>query len=259
MKLDLYQVDAFTNKLFAGNPAAVVPLEEWLDDQTLLNIAAENNLSETAFFVKKNDRYSIRWMTPTVEIPLCGHATLASSFVIFNYLEKDSNQIRFDSKSGELIVTRDGDLITLNFPSNKPEKVETPDELIKALGAEPLEVYYNKSYLALLGSETEVRRIKPDVRLLKSIHSHGLIITAQGENYDCVSRFFIPSAGIDEDPVTGFAHTILTPYWSDKLGKKKLKAFQASKRGGEIICEDLGDRVKLSGTAILYMKGEIYL
>lgn len=259
MKLPIYIVDAFTSKVFNGNPAAVCPLESWLDDNVMQNIAMENNLSETAFFVKENDHYKIRWMTPTVEIPLCGHATLASSFIIFNYFEKDKNEIKFQSKSGELIITRKNDLITLNFPANKPEPIETPKEIINALKATPKETLFNKSYLAIFDSEEEIREMKPDIRALKNIYKMGIIISAKGNNSDFVSRFFIPSAGIDEDPVTGFAHTLLTPYWSEKLNKKELHAFQVSQRGGELFLKDLDDRANISGQAVLYSEGSIFL
>ncbi|MFC2085274.1 PhzF family phenazine biosynthesis protein [Bacteroidota bacterium] len=259
MNLKIFQVDAFTSRLFKGNPAAVVPLEEWLDDKTMQNIALENNLSETAFIVKEEDYYKIRWMTPTLEVPLCGHATLASAFVIFNYFDKEQREIVFDSKSGRLIVTKEDDLLSLNFPANKPEKVEIPDDIVKVVSVAPNEVLFNKSYLAIFDSEEQIRDMKPDIRTLKNIHADGLIISARGNSVDFVSRFFVPSAGIDEDPVTGYAHTILTPYWSEKLGKKKMSVLQVSARGGELQVEDLGGRVKISGKAVLYMMGEIKL
>ncbi|GBD90090.1 putative isomerase YddE [bacterium BMS3Abin04] len=259
MALKIYQVDAFTNKLFKGNPAAVCPLNEWLDDKTMQNIAAENNLSETAFFVKEEKHYIIRWFTPTLEIPLCGHATLASAFIIFNYLETGLTEIKFNSKSGILTVTRNSDLITLNFPSLIVEKVDIPKEIINSVKIEPTEVYFNKSYLALYKDEVTIRNIKPDFTLLKEIHTHGLIVTAPGDNVDFVSRFFVPDAGINEDPVTGYAHTILTPFWAKKLGKTKLNALQLSKRGGELFLEDKGERVNISGRAKLYMIGEIFI
>lgn len=258
MKLPLYQIDAFTTKVFKGNPAAVVPLAEWLPDDLMQSIALENNLSETAFFVKEGNEYHIRWFTPAVEVPLCGHATLASSYVIFNFIEKESDTITFNSKSGKLVITKDNERIVLNFPANKPGKIEPPQNLLDAMPADPVEVLFNKSFLAVFNDEETVRNMKPDMRILANLHEDGLIITAPGKEYDFVSRFFVPSAGIDEDPVTGYAHTILTPYWSERLGKAELNAYQASKRGGEVFVENLTeDRVKISGTAVLYMVGEI--
>lgn len=259
MKLDIYQVDAFTNILFKGNPAAVCPLDNWLDDKILKNIAAENNLSETAFFVKKDNQYHIRWFTPTIEVDLCGHATLASAYVIFNFIEKDSNQIVFESLSGNLTVFRKDDFITLNFPARPPKKILISDLHSKCLDIEPREVLLSSKTLFLLNSESEVLNATPNFDEIKKLDSDGLIITAKGENCDFVSRYFAPHAGIPEDPVTGSAHTVLTPYWSKKLNKSKLQAKQLSKRGGELFCEDLGDRINISGKAVLYSIGEIVL
>jgi PhzF family phenazine biosynthesis protein len=259
MKLTIYQVDAFTDKLFGGNPAAVIPLEKWLDDETMQNIALENNLSETAFIVKEENNFNIRWMTPTVEVPLCGHATLASSFVMFNYIQPDLQEIIFNSKSGELIVTREKDLISLNFPANKPQPVEFNRKLIDAIAQEPLELLRNDAHVAVFKDEKTVRKILPDLRVIMTEAPGGLIVTAPGDKVDFVSRYFVPSSGIDEDPVTGYAHTLLTPYWAEKLGKDKLHAKQVSKRGGDLYVEDLKGRVKISGRAVLYMKGEIEL
>jgi PhzF family phenazine biosynthesis protein len=259
MKLPIYQIDAFANELYKGNPAAVVPLKEWLPVSVMQNIALENNLSETAFFVNDKGYYHIRWFTPAVEVPLCGHATLASSFVIFNFLEENIKEIKFMSKSGELIVTRHKNLITLNFPSKKPLPIIAPQNLLNAIPVEPKEVLFNTSLLAVFDNEEIVREMKPNMSALAELKEDGLIITAPGKKYDFVSRYFVPNAGIDEDPVTGYAHTILTPYWSERLSKQKLKAYQASKRGGEVFVENLGDRVKISGYAILYLKGEIEL
>jgi len=259
MRIPLYQVDAFTDKVFSGNPAAVCPLEKWPDNAVLQNIAAENNLSETAFFVKEADRYHIRWMTPTQEVDLCGHATLASGFVIFRYLEKDLDKIVFRSRSGELIVTREGDLICLNFPANKPAPQTSPGTLLEVFPVAPQDVLFNQSFLLVFRSEDEVRRMKPDLKKLLEVPTFGVIITAPGDSVDFVSRFFVPQAGIAEDPVTGYAHTLLIPYWAEKLGKKKLHALQVSKRGGEIFCESLKERVKISGRAVLYLKGSIVI
>ncbi|MBN1300149.1 MAG: PhzF family phenazine biosynthesis protein [Melioribacteraceae bacterium] len=258
MKLAIYQVDAFTTELFKGNPAAVVPLKEWLPDQTMQNIALENNLSETAFFVNDNNAYHIRWFTPSVEVPLCGHATLATSYVIYNFIDPYAQQITFESRSGQLIISRDNSIIHLNFPENIPDKTDPPKILLDAMGIDPVEVLLNKSFLAILADEDQVRQMKPDFTLLSKLKEDGLIISAKGKSYDFVSRYFVPNAGIDEDPVTGYAHTLLTPYWSKKLGKSDLRAYQASERGGEVFVRDLKNgRVQISGKAVLYMKGEI--
>lgn len=260
MVLPIYQVDAFTSKIFTGNPAAVVPLIKWLDDNTLQNIAAENNLAETAFFVKEDESYHIRWMTPTVEVPLCGHATLASAYIIFNYLEKEINTIKFKSKSGELLVNKKEDLLELDFPSNRPHKTSRPKEIFECFGKEPIEVLANGFFLLVVfDSEEYIRTYSPKINLIKQLHPHAVIITAKGKEVDFVSRMFAPNSGIDEDPVTGSAHTVLTPYWSEKLNKKKLTAHQVSKRGGELFCEDLGERIKIMGKAALYLIGNIYL
>ncbi len=260
MTLPIYQVDAFTSKQFGGNPAAVIPLEKWLDDETMQKIAAENNLSETAFIVKEKDHYHIRWMTPTTEVNLCGHATLASAYVIFNYIEKNANKIKFTSCSGELFVDRDGDLLSLNFPTNIPLPTNIPEKLNECFGKEPIEILEGGEYLFLVfESENFIRDYTPKIELIKTIHQHAVIITAKGNNVDFVSRMFAPNVGIDEDPVTGSAHTVLTPYWSEKLGKNKLTALQVSKRLGELYCENLGARVKISGRTAIYLTGTIYL
>ena len=260
MMLPIYQVDAFTSKIFGGNPAAVVPLEKWLDDETLQNIASENNLSETAFFVKSADHYDIRWMTPVNEVPLCGHATLASAYIIFNFIEKDLTRVKFNSKSGELIVDREADLLTMDFPTNNPHKVEITDAIRKCFGKEPVEVLQNGFYmLVVFDSEDFIHNFQPNFELIKSIYPHGVIISARGKNADFVSRMFAPNEGIDEDPVTGSSHTVLIPYWAEKLGKKNFRALQVSKRGGELFCEYLGERVKISGRAALFMNGNLFL
>jgi PhzF family phenazine biosynthesis protein len=259
MKLPIYQVDAFTSEIVKGNPAAVVPLEKWLPVETMQNIAEENNLAETAFFVWEEDHYHIRWFTPTVEVPLCGHATVASAYVIYNFLKPELETIRLQSKSGELLVTKEDGLISLNFPANKPEPVEAPQKLIDAVPNKPVQVLFNKSYLAIYENEQIIRQMKPDIRALEELHEFGLIISAKGDNYDFVSRFFVPGAGIDEDPVTGFAHTLLTPYWSEQLGKQEDESLPSVRyEVGKCIVENLeNDRVKLSGRAVLFMKGEI--
>lgn len=255
MKIPLYQIDAFTNQLFAGNPAAVCPLENWPDDNTLLSIAAENNLSETAFFVKQKNQYLLRWFTPKVEVDLCGHATLASAYVIFNYLNPALDLIRFETKSGQLIVRREGKFLSMDFPARKPKPCEAPHDLLTALNEEPSAVLLARDYLVVYDSQKTVRSIQPNFDLLSKLNALGIIITAPGDTVDFVSRFFAPKAGINEDPVTGSAHSTLIPYWSDKLNKIKMHAFQVSDRGGELFCENLGDRVKISGQAVKYLEG----
>ncbi|MFZ1291331.1 MAG: PhzF family phenazine biosynthesis protein [Melioribacteraceae bacterium] len=257
MKLKLYQVDAFTSDVFKGNPAAVVPLDNWLEDSLMQNIAAENNLAETAFFVNEKDGYRIRWFTPTSEVDLCGHATLASSFVIFNILNYSENKIEFNSRSGKLIVTKENDLINLNFPSRNPQLIELNEILINALGETPNEVYFDKSTICVFENEATVRNLNPKIKDFLKLKTHGVIITSKGNNVDFVSRFFAPDVGIDEDPVTGYAHTLLIPLWAKKLNKNNLHALQVSKRGGELFCEFLNDRVKISGKAVLYLEGKI--
>lgn len=270
--LTLYQIDAFTNELFKGNPAAVVPLGAWLNDELMQQIAAENNLAETAFFVPAGQaQYQIRWFTPTCEVPLCGHATLASAFVLFNELGFSGDEVVFNSKSGELTVTRAGELLRLNFPQIPSEEV--PDEKIPAglalgLGVPVTQLRAVKSkgdpvYLVVLDSVQQVRDLAPDMNVLASLHPYSVLVSAateQDSDYDCESRFFLPSYGIDEDPVTGMAHCILAPYWCQQLGKQAITAYQASARGGVMQCELLGvDRVLLSGHAKKYLAGQIYL
>lgn len=260
MTLPIYQVDAFTSELFCGNPAAVVPLEKWLDDKTLQNIAAENNLSETAFFVKEGTHYHIRWMTPVSEVPLCGHATLASAFIIFNFIEKELTQTKFISKSAELIVDRNNEMLSLDFPANKPHRIDVSDAIKNCFDKKPVDVLKNGFYvLIIFDSEDYIRTVTPNFELVKSIHKHGVIISAKGKETDFVSRMFAPNEGIDEDPVTGSSHTVLIPYWAEILGKNNFRALQVSKRGGELFCEYLGDRVKISGNAVLYSVGNVFL
>lgn len=259
MSLSIYQVDAFTSKLFSGNPAAVVPLEQWLTGEQMQNIAAENNLSETAFFVKEGGAgYRLRWFTPTVEVDLCGHATLAAAHVLFEELGYSEDEIIFNTRSGMLTVSRKGDRLLMNFPADHMEKTEAPDVLFKALGIPKTdEVYKSDDYMVVLNSEEEVAALNPDIRMLSEVAARGIIVTAPGNKVDFVSRFFAPQSGVDEDPVTGSAHTKSAPYWSKKLGKEKLKARQISKRGGDLICKMKGDRVEISGSAVTYLKGEI--
>ena len=262
MKLKLYQVDAFTNKLFGGNSAAVVPLKKWLSAKKMQQLAMENNLSETVFFVpseKKGVDYDIRWFTPMVEVNLCGHATLASAFVIFTFFKKKKKSIRFDCKSGILNITRNKEVIEMDFPSWKPEMItEYPPNLSSALGgAEIVGVYTHRDLLVELPNEEAVQKCTPDFSTLKSF-GQDIIITAPGKNCDFVSRFFAPVSGVDEDPVTGSAHSQLIPFWSEKLNKKKMKAKQLSARGGEIGCIQLNKkRVLISGQCVYYMKGVI--
>jgi PhzF family phenazine biosynthesis protein len=260
MKLPIYQADAFTSKLFSGNPAAVIPLEEWLPDDVMQNIAAENNLSETAFFVKEGDGFRLRWFTPAVEVDLCGHATLATSHVLFEELGYEKPVIHYNTLSGVLTVKKAGSRLVMNFPAVSPNQEEGPAILFQALGIEPTSnVYKSDDYMVVLDSEKEVADLEPNFRMLNEVDARGIIATAPGDEVDFVSRFFAPQAGIDEDPVTGSAHTKTTPYWSRKLNKDKLTARQISKRGGELICEIKGDRVEISGEAVTYMKGEITL
>lgn len=259
MKYKIYQVDAFTDHLFSGNPAAVCPLESWLPDQAMQNIAMENNLSETAFFVKIEDHYHIRWFTPAVEVDLCGHATLASAHVIFEFLGFDKPEIRFTSRSGWLHVRKDRGLLILNFPADEMHPVDPPSAIIEALKVKPIETYKGKTdYMFVLDSEQAVLSADPDFTLLRHVECRGIIITARGQSVDFVSRFFAPKSGVDEDPVTGSAHTSLTPYWADRYGKQDLNALQLSKRRGILYCKYLGDRVEISGHAITYLTGEIY-
>lgn len=262
MKLDIYQVDAFANKPFEGNPAAVVPLTEWLSDDLLQNIAAENNLAETAFFIKTPKGFHLRWFTPTVEIPLCGHATLASAFILFTELGYDQDEIVFESMSGDLIVRKQGEKIVLNFPAYTAKPAPVPSGLQDALGVQVDQ--YLKSDDSIFGlvcvsQEDEVKKCTPDFAALKDIASGNFIVTARAQDYDFVSRVFVPEHGIDEDPVTGSAHCVSAPYWASVLQKNTLNARQVSTRGGDILCHLENDRLDMAGTAVLYLKGHIYV
>ncbi|MCE7064339.1 PhzF family phenazine biosynthesis protein [Dyadobacter sp. CY326] len=259
MKLSIYQIDAFTDKLFCGNPAAIVPLNEWLPDETMLNIAAENNLAETAFYVPNENGFHIRWFTPSVEVDLCGHATLAAAYVIFNIQGYEGHSIRFDSRSGELMVECIDDWLTLNFPVDNFHIAVPPPALIESLtDTTMVEVHKGKTdYMVVLESEDAVKNLDLDIIVLSTIPARGIIVTAAGDDVDFVSRFFAPQSGIDEDPVTGSAHTTLIPYWAEKLDKTVMTAKQLSKRGGYLKCELVGDRVHIGGQARLYLKGEI--
>ena len=261
MALTIYQVDAFAEKLFKGNPAAVIPLNAWIDDELMQNIAMENNLSETVFFVKSNDKYEIRWFTPSVEVDICGHATLASAYVLFNHLGYSNNKIIFHShRSGELIVTRVGELFTLNFPTDDITEVPISDDIRLCFKSTPIKVFKGKNdYLIIFSSETEIREMNPNFNNLSLIKARGVIVTAKGDQVDFVSRFFGPQSGIDEDPVTGSAHTTLIPYWKDVLGKDQMDALQVSARGGKLTCKYLGERIEISGQGSLYMIGTIFI
>jgi len=262
MNLPIYQVDAFTKTPMSGNPAAVCPLTEWLADDVMLKIAAENNLSETAFFVKKDEHYEIRWFTPTVEINLCGHATLATSFVIFNCLNLEDERIKFYShRSGDLSVEKRDGVLVLDFPKYDLNEIEIANDLVEAFGKTPKQVWETQGKMAMLlfESEDDIKNLEPDMSALSKLRFDEVIVTAKGDEADFVSRLFAPRIGISEDPVTGATHCSLIPYWAERLGKNKLYARQLSKRGGELFCELNGERVKIGGNAVLYMKGEIYI
>ncbi len=261
MEIPFYQVDAFSSKVFRGNPASVCLLEAWLEDYLLQSIAEENNLSETAFLVPvSKGKYSLRWFTPKVEVDLCGHATLASAFVIFSFIEPSLSTVEFDTLSGTLIVNRAGKLLSMDFPSRKPEPFDKLPIISKALGIEPSEVLKSRDLMVVFEDEDTIRKMNPDFEILKEIPDVlGVIVTAPGKQSDFVSRFFAPKVGVLEDPVTGSSHCTLIPYWAERLGKNSLYALQLSKRGGELFCENKGDRVTISGQAVLYAKGKIYL
>ena len=260
MKHKIYQIDAFTDKVFSGNSAAVCPLEEWLSDELLQKIAMENNLAETAFYVKRDTQFHIRWFTPKVEVDLCGHATLATAFVLYHYENHTDNQINFYSaRSGDLKVTKQDDYFTLNFPIDKYENVEFTPLLLSGFDILPLEILKGKTdYVLVFENESQIKNIKPNLAQISKFGGRGVIITAKGDNVDFVSRFFAPQIGVDEDPVTGSAHTTLVPYWAKKLEKTKLSAIQLSERKGYLRCKFLDDRVEISGRAKLYMIGNIF-
>jgi PhzF family phenazine biosynthesis protein len=259
MKLPIYQVDAFTGRRFAGNPAAVVPLESWLEDATMQSIALENNLSETAFFVREPDgRFGLRWFTPGVEVDLCGHATLASAHVILNMLEPGRDEVAFETRSGELRVSRDGDRLSMDFPARPPQPAEPHPRLIEGLGTQPQSVFAARDYMVLYANEEEVRTLQPNMETLKLVDRFAVIVTAPGRlGIDFVSRFFAPAQGVAEDPVTGSAHCTLIPYWARRLGRNRLRARQVSPRGGDLWCALEGDRVRIAGEAVLFLEGTI--
>ncbi|MBW2617622.1 MAG: PhzF family phenazine biosynthesis protein [Deltaproteobacteria bacterium] len=259
MNIPLYQIDAFASQVFSGNPAAVCPLEDWLEEEVMQSIAAENNLSETAFLVSQGQAYGLRWFTPLTEIDLCGHATLASAFVVFSHLEPEAKKVDFETKSGRLTVRQEGDLLSMDFPAREPEPCPAPAKLIEALGLRPEEVLRSRDYMAVLADEEQVRSLAPKMGPLMEIDGLGVIATAPGEAVDFVSRFFAPKAGVPEDPVTGSAHSSLIPYWSRRLGKRELHALQVSPRGGELFCRDEGERVIIAGRAAPYLVGTISL
>ncbi len=256
VRIPIYQVDAFTRRVFGGNPAAVCPLESWPPDALLQAVAAENNLSETAFFVRQGERFELRWFTPCQEVDLCGHATLATAFVILNHLDPRLEAAVFDTRSGELTVRREGELLSMDFPARVPEPAPVPPRLAEALGRTPSEVRASRDLMALYDAEEEVRALQPNMELLGRLDAFAVIATAPGRDCDFVSRFFAPRAGIPEDPVTGSAHCTLVPYWSRRLGKTSLFARQVSARGGELWCEDRGNRVIIKGQAVLFLRGE---
>lgn len=260
MILDLYQVDAFTSQLFGGNPAAICPVEEWLPAEKMQQIAVENNLAETAFILPTEKGFYIRWFTPAIEVDLCGHATLAAAHTLFTELGYEGNRIEFDSRSGILTVEKSDNQYTMNFPTDILRKVDTPKQIVEGLGIEPLEVYKGKDdYLAILTDQKAIEELRPDFNQIAQLNSRGLICSALGDSVDFVSRCFFPAAGINEDPVTGSAHTTMTPYWAKKLDKTTLSATQLSARRGQLQCEYLGERVNLSGQAVTYLKGKIFV
>jgi PhzF family phenazine biosynthesis protein len=259
MKLKLYQVDAFTSQVFSGNPAAVCPLDYWLKAEQMQKIAMENNLAETAFYVKMGDKYELRWFTPTLEVDLCGHATLAAAYVLFNFENHKGGIIQFISpRSGDLTVTRKDDFLTLNFPADNIEPVGLFEALTDGFNIKPFEAYRGKTdYMLVYENESQVQELIPSFEKIMKVDARGVIVTSRGSNSDFVSRFFAPQSGINEDPVTGSAHTTLTPYWANKLGKSELSAIQISRRRGYLNCKYLHDRVEISGSCQLYLQGEI--
>jgi PhzF family phenazine biosynthesis protein len=258
--MKIYQIDAFASTVFSGNPAAVCPLNEWLPDDLLRNIAMENNLAETAFYVKQGNDFQIRWFTPAVEVDLCGHATLAAAHVLFNYENYTNDRIIFNSRSGPLSVTKNNDLLILDFPTDTITEIPLSEELTKPFNIKPLQAYKGKTdYMLVFENESQIRDIKVDLHLVSGVNARGIIITAKGDKADFVSRFFAPQSGIDEDPVTGSAHTSLTPYWAKKLNKNTLDAIQISPRKGYLKCNYLGERVEISGQVQTYLIGEIHI
>jgi PhzF family phenazine biosynthesis protein len=259
MTIPFYEILAFTNRLFAGNPAGICILKEWLPDQLMQKIAAENNLPETAFFIDRGSYYDIRWMSPTAEIDLCGHATLGSAHVLFQHLGRSGTSLKFQSQSGELRVDRGDDRLVLDFPAQPAISCDAPPSLADSLGAQPQEVFKGRDYMAVFERQEHVAALTPNFTQLSKLDGQGVFVTAPGNDCDFVSRYFAPRVGVPEDPVTGSIHCVLIPYWSKRLGKRELRARQLSKRGGELFCEDRGARVGIGGTAITYVEGEIQI
>lgn len=259
MNIPCYQVDAFTDRIFSGNPAAVCLLAGWLDDALMQAIAAENALSETAFMVREGDGYGLRWFTPQIEVDLCGHATLAAAHVLFEHFGLRADSVRFHSRSGELIVRRRGDLLVMDFPARPPEPIGVPGELAEALGAAPASAGKSRDLFAVFDTEEEVLALRPDMDRVARLDCLGVIATAPGRDCDFVSRFFAPSAGIPEDPVTGSAHCTLIPYWARRLGKNELHGRQVSRRGGELFCADRGERVEIGGRAVTFASAFLHV
>ncbi len=259
MKIPIYQLDAFAERQFSGNPAAVCLLDDWLDDELMQAIAIENNLSETAFVIAEGDHYHVRWFTPAYEVDLCGHATLAAAAVINRHVDSDCDEVRFQSRSGLLSVGVKGEELALNLPASRSQKIEIPALLRDGLGAEPESTWRGIYYMAVYPTQQDVAAIRPQLDKLALLESDGIIVTAPGDEVDFVSRFFAPRAGIPEDPVTGSAHCVLTPYWSERLGKSTLDALQISLRGGVLCCEDHGERVVIRGRVADYLQGEIII
>lgn len=258
MKIHYFAVDAFASKPFHGNPAGVCPLDKWLSDDAMQKIAAENNLPETAFFVPRGNDFDLRWFSPATEIDLCGHATLASAFILFSELGFRNNTIHFHTRSGVLSVSREVEILTLDFPSRPPKPCAVPENLIRGLGRQPVEILKARDYFCVFADENNVRSLQPDFALLGTLDEK-VIVTAPGRGCDFVSRFFAPTIGVPEDPVTGSSHCTLIPYWSSRLGKTDLFARQLSRRGGELFCRLAGDRVRIGGKAVLYLRGQIEL
>lgn len=260
MELIIYQVDAFTNQRFKGNPAAIVPLDAWLSDAVMQDIAQENNLAETAFFIPQGNGYHLRWFTPWVEVDLCGHATVAAAHVLYEHLDYDNNVIEFQSRSGILTVEKRNSQYLLNFPTDNLTKIENAPHLIDAIGMTPVAIYQGKTdWMVVLEEQSQIENLKPDLRKIAEAGGRGTIVTAPGEQVDFVSRCFFPQTGVDEDPVTGSAHTTLTPYWAQRLGKNVLTAKQISKRGGDLTLHFKGDRTEIGGEAVTYLVGKIFI
>ncbi|MCG6191836.1 PhzF family phenazine biosynthesis protein [Leptospira sp. FAT2] len=258
MKLRILQIDAFAQKVFQGNPAAVCPLQEWISDERMQKIAMENNLSETVFFVREGESYRIRWFTPLREVDLCGHATLATAFYLFDEGGFTGDRIRFQSLSGELNVFKKENVLYLDFPSRKPALVEAPEIVLNSFSIRPKEVWKARDYMLVYENETQLREVQCDIQGLRNMDALGVILTCPGSGeFDFLSRFFSASIGLAEDPVTGSSHCTLIPFWSERLGKKSLQAYQASSRGGKLFCENLGERVRIGGTCVSYLEGWI--